>query len=167
MGLWKSLKVHFEGKAAIYTSDAGTADRLKGEGSFSLSRFYRNFRQFRRKGNRESIPEWWGWQWEIAVRFGEDSQYCQGPCSQDKMVMSAGGQVSCTVSPWGGTLPGGQNPFPISIYQWNIMSGVSHLTHFFLTKGYFYETATAGALQCINTNEKHIYYAREIKFIGK
>lgn len=51
------MKVHFEGKAAIYTSDAGTADRLKGEGSFSLSRFYRNFRQFRRKGNRESIPE--------------------------------------------------------------------------------------------------------------
>lgn len=69
--------------------------------------------------------------------------------------------------PVGGTLPGGQNPFPISIYQWNITSGVSHLTHFFLTKGYFYETATACVLQCINMNEKHIYYAREIKFIGK
>lgn len=81
--------------------------------------------------------------------------------------MSVGGQVSFMVAPWQ-ELPRRTVPPPASsIYQWSIMAGVSHLTHFILTKGRFYEIATTGTLQCINMNEKHIYYAREMKFIGK
>lgn len=45
MGLWKSLKVHFEGKTGIHIGDAGTVDKLKGEklDCFSLSSFYRSW----------------------------------------------------------------------------------------------------------------------------
>lgn len=52
-GLWKSLKVHFEGRVGISIGDADAAKLLRGEGSCSLSGFYRSWSaQCRRKRSK-------------------------------------------------------------------------------------------------------------------
>lgn len=80
----KSLKVRFEGRTGMHMGHTCAAKMLRGEGSCFWSSFYRSWSsQCGRKGSREFHSD------EGAVgdssEAGEESQNCQGPCSQSKM----------------------------------------------------------------------------------
>lgn len=116
---------------------------------------------------KQTIPEWWGWEWETGVRFGEDAHNCSHGQKEKKKKAWVLKASFSSWSSWVGASPGGTAFSSLCIYQWSIWLGQSLDSFHPPNEGLFYETAITSTLHCMHMDEKHIYDARKIKFIGK